>query len=62
MFFVWYSDYKYEGHTLERFEDESAMLNFLNGKAGNEDFMFTVVRGHEVKTKAIDVARKYIVG
>lgn len=58
-FFVFYSTCKYEPFDLKRFETEGEVLAFLNSKAGNSDFRFSVVLGREMTYKPVEVATKY---
>jgi len=59
-YFVWYKTAEYEGISTKRFESITTTEDFLNELAGNPEFWFQVICGHEVKFKPVEIATKYV--
>lgn len=58
-FYLWYRTGEYDPKVLEEFDDEAAVLNFINERAGNPDFEFKLVRGKEVVAEPVEIVKAF---
>jgi hypothetical protein len=58
-YFVWYSTAEHEGWSHRELSTEQEVLDFVNARAGNPEFVFEVVHGMKMVFKPVQVVTKY---
>lgn len=59
MWFVVHYVRDYYPTTLDEFNNEQGVIDFLNANTGHSDFRFTVIEGQKVEFEPVKVALQY---